>query len=92
MERSYRDLRKYKTGILSAIKCNLVTCCSRLPNDASSCSLGGGGAGGPARGMGFTVELILGTWGPVFKSSRNVSGLGKAVLCLGPLSKGFGLF
>jgi hypothetical protein len=88
MECSYRDLRKYKTGILSARKCNLVTCCSRLPNDASSCSLeggGGAGAGGPARAMGFTVELILRTWGPVSKSSRSGERLGKAVLCLGPL-------
>jgi len=38
----YGDLRKYKTGILSARKCNLVTCCSRLPNDTCLCTFGGG--------------------------------------------------
>jgi hypothetical protein len=70
MECSYRDLCKYKTGILSARKCNLVTCSSRLPNDACSCSLGGG----VRRGMGFTIELILGTSGPVSKSSRSGEG------------------
>jgi hypothetical protein len=86
---SYCQLCKYKTGILSARKCNLVTCSSRLPNDACSFSFCGVGWGDgiyrwacPAY-LGSSVQIQL-----------EPLGATKAVRCLGTIFKKdiFGLF